>query len=147
MTCSGVKFTSNTVEQSVHSQADTAFYMTGSLPHSQNPIIGPCPASNESSPNPPTLFLHDPFSYHFPIYTYVFRCASFLQANNMSIIRQSLDPHFPGIVQILTSGLRCFTDLPQISSSQRHLCVSCSSSSQSEMQTYDFKGSVKCGKL
>ena len=45
----------------------------------------------------------------------------------------------PAAIKILSLGLRCATDLPQIPSSQRHLCFSCSSSSQSEMKTNDFR--------
>ena len=51
----------------------------------------------------------------------------------------------PAVIKILSLGLRCATDLPQVSSSQRHICVSCSSSSQSEMKTKDFRWFVKCG--
>jgi len=51
----------------------------------------------------------------------------------------------PAVIKILSLGLRCATDLPRASSSQRHLCVSCSSYSQSEMKTNDFRCFVKCG--
>jgi len=51
----------------------------------------------------------------------------------------------PAVIKILSLSLRCATDLPQVSSSQRHLCVSCSSSSQSEMKTDYFMCFVTCG--
>jgi len=51
----------------------------------------------------------------------------------------------PAVIKILLLGLRCATDLPEVSSSQRHLCFSCSSSSKSEMKTNDFRCFVTCG--
>jgi len=51
----------------------------------------------------------------------------------------------PAVIKILSVGLRCATDLPEASSSQRHLCFSCSSSSQSEIKTNDFRCFVTCG--
>ena len=152
MDCSRVNFTNNTVEQIVRSQADTwsgheeihlllCDTQTHCLLHNVPPIDSVLLQKNSFQVVP-----HYFYGTHYHIFP------SITVSSNMTLSFRLIDSKgnpltitHPAVIKILSLVLRCATDLSQVSSSQRHLCVSCSYSSQSEMKTNDFRCFVTCG--
>jgi hypothetical protein len=145
-----VKFTSNTVEHIVRSQADTLSehkeihrLLCDTQTHSRLHNVPPLDILLQK--NSVEAVPHNFYGKYYHIFPFI------AMPSNMSLSFRLIDSKgnpltvtHPAVIKILSLGLRCATDLPQVSSSQRHLCVSCLSYSQSEIKANDFRCLVKC---
>ena len=145
-----MKFTSNTVEQIVRSQADT---WSGHKESHRLLCDTDCRLHNVP-PLDSVLFQKNSVQAvpHYFCGTHYHIFPSITMSSNMPLSFRLIDSKgnpltitHQAVIKILSLVLSCATDLPQVSSSQRHLCVSCLSYSQSEMKTNYFRCFVKCG--
>jgi hypothetical protein len=76
--CNGVLLEKPTLTRIINNSLPfTAHY--NSLPYSQELTTGLYPEPDETSPNPCTIYLYNPFSYYASIYAKVFTMIYFLQ--------------------------------------------------------------------